>query len=196
MEHIYKEKEKGAPVFVLLHGTGGNEKDLLPIAEEINPNYNQLGIRGNVNENGMNRFFKRHGEGQYDWEDLANRSDELYQFILEMSKEYDFNMDDLILLGFSNGSNIATQMILEKGDVFKKALLFAPMYPKNPEEMPDLEETEIFLSLGKNDPIVEESESQRLIDIFEKRKAEVTVVWGEGHRISPNTLMEAKNWLK
>ena len=70
MEHIYNEKKKGAPVFVLLHGTGGTETDLVPLAELLNPEYNVLGIRGNVQENGMNRYFKRHGEGQYDWEDL------------------------------------------------------------------------------------------------------------------------------
>lgn len=195
MEYIYKEKEKEAPVFVLLHGTGGTENDLLPLAEELNPDYNQLGIRGNVNENGMNRFFKRHAEGEYDWEDLAFRSQELYQFILEKAEEYDFKLEDVILLGFSNGSNIAIKMILEEPDAFKKALLFSPMYPKNPKEMEDLTDTEIFLSLGVNDPIVEESESQRVIDLFEKRGAQLTTIWGNGHRIETEALMNAKDWL-
>lgn len=87
MEHIYNENKKGAPVFVLLHGTGGTETDLLPLAQALNSEYNVLSIRGNVKENGMNRYFKRLGEGNYDWEDLEFRGNELYEFIAEKAKE-------------------------------------------------------------------------------------------------------------
>lgn len=70
MEHIFREGEANAPTLILLHGTGGDESDLLPLSQLLNPKYNVLSIRGEVSENGMNRFFKRHGEGQYDIEDL------------------------------------------------------------------------------------------------------------------------------
>src|SRR5699024_10943997 len=113
MEYIYRENKKGAPVFILLHGTGGSETDLVPVAEMLDSEYSILGIRGNVQENGMNRYFKRHGEGQYDWEDLDYRGKELYDFIVEKSEEYDFKLEDTVLVGFSNGSNIAIQMILQ-----------------------------------------------------------------------------------
>ncbi|MDN6161659.1 MAG: alpha/beta hydrolase [Atopostipes sp.] len=196
MEFIYQEKEKGAPVFVLLHGTGGNEKDLLPLAEELNPEYNQLGIRGAVNENGMNRFFKRHAEGKYDWEDLEYRGKELYHFIKERAQKEGFALEDVVLVGFSNGSNIAIKMMLQQPEAFKKALLFSPMYPKEVTNTQDLSNTKVFLSLGVDDPIVSEAESQRVIRIFEDRDAELTAVWGQGHRLDPRIVKEAKDWLK
>jgi len=195
MEHIYKEKEKGAPVFVLLHGTGGTENDLVPLAELLNPGYNILGIRGNVQENGMNRYFKRHGEGQYDWEDLDFRGNELYEFIVKKSQEYGFKLEDVVFVGFSNGSNIAIQMMLKQPGTFRKAALFAPLYPADVKEKQDFSETEVFLSLGKGDPIVPESESERVISLFEDRGADVTTAWVNGHSLTQEVALEAKNWL-
>lgn len=195
MKHIYNENKKGAPVFVLLHGTGGTEHDLVSLAELLNPEYNVLGIRGNVQENGMNRFFKRHGEGQYDWEDLEFRGNELYEFIVEKSKEYDFKLEDVVLVGFSNGSNIAIQMILEQPDVFKRAALFAPLYPADVIQKQDLSDVKVFLSLGKGDPVVPEQESERVIRLFEERNAKVTTAWVNGHSLTQEVALEAKAWL-
>lgn len=195
MNYIYKEKKKGAPVFVLLHGTGGTETDLVSLAELLDPDYNILGIRGNVQENGMNRYFKRHGEGQYDWEDLEFRGNELYKFIVEKSKEYDFKMEDVVLVGFSNGSNIAIQMMLQQPESFKKAALFAPLYPADVSEKLDFRNVDVFLSLGKGDPIVPESESLRVIDLFKDRGAELTTVWVNGHSLTQEAAQQAKRWL-
>lgn len=195
MEYIYNEQTKGAPVFVLLHGTGGTERDLLSLAELLNPSYNVLVIRGNVQENGMNRYFKRYGEGQYDWEDLAFRGKELSVFIEEKSKEYGFKLEDTVLVGFSNGSNIAIQMMLEQPKVFKKAALFAPMYPADVEEKQDFTDTKIFLSLGKGDPVVPASESERVISLFTERGADVTTAWVNGHSLTQEGAVKAKNWL-
>ncbi len=195
MEYIYNEKKKGAPVFILLHGTGGTETDLVSLAELLSPEYNILGIRGNVQENGMNRYFKRHGEGQYDWEDLEFRGKELYTFIVEKSKEHAFKLEDAVLVGFSNGSNIAIQMMLQQPDTFKKAALFAPLYPADVEEKQDFSDVEIFLSLGKGDPIVPESESARVTSLFKERGADVTTAWVNGHRLTQEVALEAKNWL-
>jgi len=196
MKYIYNENKKGAPVFVLLHGTGGTETDLVSLAELLNPEYNVLGIRGNVQENGMNRFFKRHGEGQYDWEDLEFRGNELYAFIEEKAKEYDFKMEDTVLVGFSNGSNIAIQMMLKQPETFKKVALFAPLYPADIVEKQDFSDVEVFLSLGEGDPIVPESESKRVISLFEERGANVTTAWVKGHSLTQEVAMQAKNWLK
>lgn len=195
MKHIYNENKKGAPVFVLLHGTGATETDLLPLAGMLNPEYNVLSIRGNVQENGMNRYFKRHGEGQYDWEDLDFRGKELYAFIVEKSEEHDFKLEDVVFVGFSNGSNIAIQMMLQQEDKFKKAALFAPLYPADVEEKQDFSGVEVFLSLGKGDPIVPETESERVINLFEERGADVTTAWVDGHSLTQEVAMEAKNWL-
>ncbi|MGM8212199.1 alpha/beta hydrolase [Virgibacillus sp. W0430] len=196
MKYIYNENKKGAPVFILLHGTGGSETDLVSLAELLNPEYNVLGIRGNVQENGMNRFFKRHGEGQYDWADLEFRGNELYKFIVEKSNEYDFKLEDAVFVGFSNGSNIAIQMMLQHPATFKKAALFAPLYPADVAEKQDFSDVKVFLSLGKGDPIVPESESKRVINLFKERGAEVTTAWVNGHSLTQEVALKAKNWLK
>ncbi|QHA93130.1 alpha/beta hydrolase [Bacillus sp. N1-1] len=195
MEYFYSETKKDAPVFILLHGTGGTEKDLVPLAELLNSEYNVLGIRGNVKENGMNRYFKRHGEGKYDWEDLEFRGNELYEFIVEKSIEYNFKLEDAILVGFSNGSNIAIQMMLQQPGTFKKAALFAPLYPADVEDKQDFSDVKVFLSLGKGDPIVPESESERVINLFNERGADVTTAWVSGHSLTQEVALEAKNWL-
>lgn len=195
MKYIYNENKKGAPVFVLLHGTGGTETDLVSLAELLNPEYNVLGIRGNVQENGMNRYFKRHGEGQYDWKDLEFRGNELYDFIVEKAKEYEFNLADVVLVGFSNGSNIAIQMMLKQPEVFKRAALFAPLYPADVPDKQDFSDVKVFLSLGKGDPVVPEEESERVISLFEERDADTTVAWVNGHNLTQEVALEAKDWL-
>lgn len=195
MKYIYREKKQGAPVFILLHGTGGKETDFISLAEFLNPNYNLFGIRGKVQENGMNRFFKRHSEGVYDWEDFDFRARELYDFIVEKSKEYDFKLEDTILVGFSNGANIALKMILQEPDAFKKAALFSAMYPADVKEEQDFSKLKVFLSLGKDDPLIPESESERVIRIFRDRGADVTTTWVQGHSLPQEAAMAAKDWL-
>ena len=120
MKHIFKQGAQGKPVFLLLHGTGGDERDLLPLAEMLAPTYSILSVKGEVSENGMARYFKRLGEGQYDLEDLEYRGQELFQFIEESSKEYGFKLEDVIPVGFSNGSNMAINLILREQTPFKK----------------------------------------------------------------------------
>ncbi|GAB3057173.1 alpha/beta hydrolase [Salinicoccus sesuvii] len=195
MKHIYNETKKGAPVFVLLHGTGGTEHDLLPLAGMLNPEYNVLSIRGNVSENGMNRYFKRHGEGQYDLEDLEYRGGELHDFIIEAAEQHDFDLEDVVLVGFSNGANIAINLILRDSSQFKKAALFAPLYPMTLQDSKDLSDAEVFLSLGKGDPIVPEGESLRVVSIFEDRGADVTTTWVNGHSLPQEAAEKAKAWL-
>src|SRR5699024_8240150 len=163
MEYIYRENKKGAPVFILLHGTGGSETDLVTVAEMHDSEYSILGIRGNVQENGMNIYFKMYGEDQYDWEDLDYRRKKIYELIVEKSEGYDFKLEDTVLVGFSNGSNIAIQMILQNPETFKKAALFAPLYPADLSEKQNLSDLEVFLSLGEGDPVVPEEESKRVI---------------------------------
>src|SRR5699024_7949590 len=195
MEYIYNENKKGAPVFVLLHGTGGTETDLLPLASALNPEYNVLSIRGNVKENGMNRYFRRLGEGNYDWEELELRSKELYESIAKKAQEYDFKLKDVIFIGCSNVSNIANILILKPAGKFKTTMLFAPLYPTDIERTHDFSDVKVFLSLGKGDPIVPESESERVIKLFEDRNADVTTVWVNGHTLPQEALIAGKEWL-
>lgn len=194
-EYIFKEGTVGEPVLVLLHGTGADEKNLLPVADVLAPEATIFSIRGNVSEHGMNRYFKRHAEGNYDVEDLHMRGKELYAFIEEKAEEHDFSLEDVILFGFSNGSNIGINMMLLEDSKIDKGMLYAPMYPVDLEAGPDLSDAKVLLSMGENDPIVPKEESERVIDIFESRGANVDQVWVNSHEINGDNLMAGKEWL-
>ncbi|WP_239724268.1 MULTISPECIES: methylhydroquinone degradation carboxylesterase MhqD [Mammaliicoccus] len=196
MKHIFKQGEQGKPVFLLLHGTGGDERDLLPLAEMLDPSYNVLSVKGEISENGMARYFKRRAEGDYDLEDLEYRGQELYDFIKESSKEYEFNLEDVIPVGFSNGSNMAINLILRESTPFQKALLFAPLYPLDLQDnQKDLSNFKVFLSMGKQDPIVTQEQSERVIEIFKERGAEVHETWVNSHEITQEAVLSAKEIL-
>ena len=196
MKHIFKQGEQGKPVFLLLHGTGGDERDLLPLAEMLDPSYNVLSVKGEISENGMARYFKRRAEGDYDLEDLEYRGQELYDFIKESSKEYEFNLEDVIPVGFSNGSNMAINLILRESTPFQKALLFAPLYPLDLQDnQKDLSNFKVFLSMGKQDPIVTQEQSERVIEIFKERDAEVHETWVNSHEITQKAVLAAKEIL-
>lgn len=195
MEYIYKAGKEGQPIFITLHGTGGDEHNLIPVAEALNPEYTAIGIRGTVNENGMNRYFKRTAEGVYDLEDLEVRGQKLQAFIEELGEKHSFSMEDVILLGFSNGSNIAINMLLRENNKFKQAMLLAPMYPVKLDTVNDLSDVRIFLSMGENDPIVPLSESERVIDLFKERNASIDGIWVKSHEINPQVIYAGKQWL-
>lgn len=195
MEHIFKQGQPDAPTFILLHGTGGDENDLLPLAQVLNADYNVLSIRGEVSENGMNRFFKRHGEGQYDVEDLNYRTDRILAFLSEAAEKYEFDLSKAVPVGFSNGSNIAISMMLRENTTFKKALLYAPLYPIEIITNKDFSDAQILLSMGENDPIVPLAESKRVIDIFSSRGADVTTVWVNSHELTQSGVVAGQEVL-
>lgn len=195
-EYRYEEGQTKDLTFILLHGTGGNEEDLLPVAAALNAKASVLSIRGNVLENGQARYFKRHSEGNYDIADLMTRGQELYAFIEEKAKKYHFSLEEAIYLGFSNGANIAINMMLLDDSLIKKAMLYAPMYPMDVEETVNLPDAKVFLSMGENDPIVPRRESERVINIFKDLGAEVTEFWVEGHELNGDNLLAGKEWLE
>src|SRR5918997_626608 len=130
-------QEEGATL-LLLHGTGGNENDLLPLGRELLPGANILSPRGKVLEHGMPRFFRRLAEGVFDQEDLAFRTEELAEFIRKAIDAYDLDPDKIIAMGYSNGANIAASLMLSDPSVLRAAVLFRAMVPFEPEVLPDL----------------------------------------------------------
>src|SRR5690554_5332965 len=120
MKHIFnKGRAPERPTLLLLHGTGGNEFDLQPLAERIDPEANVLSVRGNVLENGMPRFFRRLAEGVFDEEDLIFRTKELNDFLDEAAERYEFNRNEIIAIGYSNGANIAASLLFHHQDALK-----------------------------------------------------------------------------
>ena len=191
---------EGKTVFttlLLLHGTGGNEEDMIPLGKQIAPEAAILSPRGKVLENGMPRFFKRLAEGVFDIEDLKFRTYELADFVEEASKVYGFDLQHVVALGYSNGANIAASELLLRPAILSSAILFRPMVPLIPEVLPDLSTKHVFISAGLQDPIVPGQETQSLFNLLRKAGvADISINWqNSGHELSFEETRKAKNWL-
>src|SRR5947208_16242995 len=165
---------------LLLHGTGGNERDLLSLGRELDQNASLLSPRGQVLENGMPRFFRRLAEGVFDQEDLRRRTEELAQFIDGARRQYGLGENNLIAVGYSNGANIAASLMLRELGRLSAAVLFRAMVPFVPETLPDLSGVPIFLSAGQRDSIVPAANTRQLSSIFEASGASVSMHWHNG----------------
>jgi len=196
MEHIFnKGEDETKPTLLLLHGTGGSELDLLPIAKEIDDQANVLSVRGNVLENGMSRFFKRLAEGVFDEEDLILRTKELNDFLNEAAEKYRFNRDKIIAIGYSNGANIAANLLFQYQHALMGAMLHHPMVPRRGVEFPNLTGKSVFIAAGTNDPICSSSESLELQSLLERANANVTLHWeSKGHQLTATEVKAAGTW--
>ncbi|MDV2581936.1 alpha/beta hydrolase [Alkalibacillus haloalkaliphilus] len=198
MKHIFKEgSDLSNPTLLLLHGTGGTEEDLLPLVDHIDPEVNVLSVRGNVEENGMPRFFRRLAEGVFDEEDLIFRTKELYEFLDEAAKDYGFDRDNIIAVGYSNGANIAGSLMFHYQDALKAASLHHPMVPRRGIELPDLTGKNVFIAAGTNDPICPAQESEDLKELFDGAGANVQLHWeNQGHQLNLGEVKAAADWYK
>lgn len=196
MKHVYREgSNPAAPVLVLFHGTGGTERDLLPLAERISPESSVLSIRGNVLENGMPRFFRRLAEGIFDEEDLVFRTEELYAFLNEAAERYGFDRGNLVAVGYSNGANIAGSLLFHYKQVLKGAILHHPMVPRRGIELPDSAGLPVFIGAGKNDPLCTPGETEELKNLLESAGAEVDIHWENyGHQLTGSEVNAAALW--
>lgn len=196
MKHLFRQgKNSTAPTFLLLHGTGGNESDLLPIAEHIDNTASILSVRGEVLEHGMPRFFKRLAEGVFDEEDLLFRTTQLNQFLDEAAEMYKFDRFNIIAIGYSNGANIAASLLFHYEYALRAAILHHPMVPRRGIELPDLSDKLTFITAGTNDPLCPPSETLELQSLLEQANAGVDLFWHtKGHRLIQEEVNAAKVW--
>jgi predicted esterase len=181
---------------LLLHGTGGNERDLIPLGRELDPNASLLSPRGKILENGMPRFFRRLAEGVFDLEDLEMRTNELAGFVAAAVRHYNLAPNDVIGVGYSNGANIAASMLLLRPEIMQTAILFRAMVPLVPENLPDLSSTQVWIGGGTQDPIIPTSETQRLVELLRRAGAEVTIrFFNAGHGLTNIDVETAGQWL-
>ena len=181
---------------LLLHGTGGNEDDLVPLGRTLAPGSPLLSPRGQVLENGMPRFFRRHAEGVFDLDDLRLRAQELARFLTEARKRYELGDVAPIAVGFSNGANIAAALLLLHPGSLSAALLLRPMVPLVPDPLPVLADVRVLIAAGRQDPIVSPEQSQALADLLTQSGAEVTVHWSNaGHSLSRDDLQAGERWM-
>ncbi len=184
-----------AATVVLLHGTGGDENDLISFGDAIAPGAALLSPRGKVLENGSPRFFRRLGEGLFDPDEVRTRAFELARFVGDAVNAYALDESRIFALGYSNGANIASTIMLLTPSLFRGAILFRPMVVYEPESESDLTGHSVFISAGRLDAVVPSSDPDRLLRIFAAHKADVTLRWQvAGHDLAPADIGDAARW--
>lgn len=196
MKHVFVEgKREGLPTLLLLHGTGGDEQDLLPVAEMIAPDAAVLGVRGNVLENGMPRFFRRLEEGVFDIEDLVFRTKKLNDHLSDFATQYNFDRNHVVAIGYSNGANIAASLLYHHENSLSGAILFHAMVPREGIELPNLNQIPVFIGAGKRDMLIAPDQTKELIKHLQQKGADVTEFWTEGgHQLTREEVEKAKEW--
>jgi predicted esterase len=182
---------------LLLHGTGGDEHDLIPLGRELDPNAALLSPRGKILENGMPRFFRRLAEGVFDLDDLKKRTNELADFVVAAAEHYQFAGDHVVAVGYSNGANIAASVLLLRPEILRAAILFRAMLPLVPDSPPNLSSKRVWIGAGNQDPIISTSETQRLVELLRQADADVTIRFvNASHGLTNAEVETAKHWLE
>lgn len=195
--HRFRPAATGVSDTILaLHGTGGTEDDLIGIAQTVAPGAAVISPRGKVLEAGAPRFFRRLAEGVFDPAEVRSRGEELAKFIRQAVTHYALDPARVFALGYSNGANIASTVMLVDPDVIRASVLLRPMLVFEPEEKADLSGKAVFVSAGRVDPIVPTDTVEKLVALLEDRGAEVTLKWQlGGHNLVPSEIKEATDWL-
>lgn len=193
--HVFKRGTIDTTL-LLLHGTGGDERDLLPLAEILLPAASVLSPRGQVLENGMPRFFRRLAEGVFDEDDLRRRAADLALFIASAADRHHFDPNRVIAVGFSNGANIASAVLLLHPGALAGAIVIRGQVPVVPDPLPALQGAVVLISNGRSDPLVSAEETERLAALLRGAGADVTLAWQPGgHQLTQSDLETARAWL-
>jgi len=195
--HLYIPPTSEDPrTLLLLHGTGGDENDLIPLGRMLAPGTGLLSPRGTVLENGAPRFFRRLAEGVFDLDDLRARTEALASFVRTAAERYAFDLGRVIAVGFSNGANIAGSTLLSHPGLLRAAVLFRPMVPFEPPTPVELVGTDVYIGAGETDPLVPASSTERLAELLRASGARVTVEWQRsGHALTNGDVAAARTWI-
>lgn len=195
--YLFQPGAAEAPPLLLLHGTGGTERDLIPLAQRLSPQSAMLSPRGNVSERGANRFFARLAEGVFDPAEIIRRTHELADFVAAAGKEHGIAPARLIALGFSNGANVAATLLQLRPEILGGAILLRPMVVLDQPAKPDsLTGKRVLISSGAHDPIVPTTHPEELAKLLRAGSATVTVkVHAASHGLVAGDLLAAHDWL-
>lgn len=183
-------------VALLLHGTGGNQNDLLPLGAELLRGASVLTLRGNVLEGPMPRFFRRLAEGIFDQEDLALRTSQLAAFITAAAAKYEFDLSKLTAVGFSNGANIAASVLLRHPGLLRRAVLFRAMVPSPGAPAKIGGGTRVYIGAGERDQMITPPDVEQLAALLRDSGADVTLEWrNAGHGLTAEDVDSARRWL-
>ena len=190
------EAGPGDRTLLLLHGTGADENDLIPLGRAVEPTAKLLSPRGRVLENGMPRFFRRFAEGVLDIEDMQERTHELAGFVAAARTEHELDTSNVVGLGYSNGANIGASLLMLHPQILSGAVLLRPMFPYEPDESPDLAGLPVFIASGRNDPLIPVEEPERLAEMLRGFGAEVDLRWSDGgHPLGSDEVDAAAGWM-
>jgi predicted esterase len=183
-------------VLLLLHGTGGNENDMIPIGRDLDSTAALLSLRGNVLENGMPRFFRRLAEGVFDEADVIRRANELADFLAKAAEQYEFDLKRLTAVGYSNGANVAAAVLLLRPGAITSAVLLRAMVPLTPAAAPNLNGSRVLICSGKCDPIIPLDNAERLVLMLREAGCDVTHrLEDSGHQLVFDEIAAAKKWV-
>ena len=184
------------PTVLALHGTGGSENDLIPLAQSLWPGASVLAPRGRVSEHGMPRFFRRIAEGVFDLESLHSETNALADFVAARARAEPFDPRQVWAVGYSNGANIAASLLLSRPETLAGAVLLRAMTPFEAEPLPDLSGKRVLLLSGRYDPMVSTANIENLARMLQVAGADVTLRFAEaGHDLTRPELAAARDWL-
>ncbi len=184
----------GAPLLLTFHGTGGDEHQFHGLGRELMPGAHVVSPRGDVNEGGALRFFRRTGEGVYDMDDLAGRTEAMAAFIEAETART--GATRVIGFGYSNGANILAAVALTRPDLLDSLALLHPLIPWTPEPQPGLEGRKILITAGERDPICPAAMTRSLAEWFGTQGAHVSQVWHKGgHEIRSEEVAALQRFL-
>ena len=197
MTYTFAEKAapQGAPLLFLLHGTGGNETDLLGLGGQVMPGAHLISPRGDVSEAGAPRFFKRLGMGVYDMDDLGRATHKLAMFVRERIAAT--KPSTVAALGYSNGANVLASVLFETPELIDRAVLMHPLIPFVPKLQPGLAGRQVLITAGRRDPIGPVESTEQLVAYFTAQGADARIVWHDGgHELRPTEVSEAQRFLR
>jgi phospholipase/carboxylesterase len=196
--HVW-QPGSGSPPLLLLHGTGGDEHDLLVLREHLAPDAPVLSPRGTVSEHGMARFFRRVREGVFDEDDLRHQTDDLAAFLTAAEQKYGVAAGSWLAVGFSNGANMASALLLRHPESLAGAVLIAAMVPFQDDEPKDdaLAGKPVLIVNGNRDPMATAEQTARLTEQLRRRDAEVELLsFDGGHTIHGDQLPDIKRFIE
>lgn len=187
---------KTSKVLFLYHGTGGMETDLLPLVKPFQKSHTIVGLRGNVVENGMPRFFKRLDFGIFDQENIKEEVGKLVMFINDWAKEHTVKTENILHVGYSNGANFILAAMFYHPEIIKKAALLHPMLPFEPDKKLDLSKQELFVSWGQYDQMIKPEQSKQVVEILNTHAAKITeITTEEGHGITESEISQLHSFI-
>lgn len=196
--HVFQPAAKtGDIVFLALHGTGGDENDLLSLCRAIRETAGYLGVRGKENEHGHHRYFKRLAPNVFDAENILFRTNELAGFIENAKQKYKITPRRLVALGYSNGANMAALLLLHKPTLLDNAILFRPLLAQKPAQEPDLRNQRVLVIGGSYDQLITPDRTHELVTYLESARATVQTQWLEsGHGLTNDDISIAREWVQ